>query len=199
MKTPVAIAEVTKIIKGLGFSVKGTCLYRTSRDERVIQTVFVQPGRTHLAGKFTIAMGSFLPTTYQLRRSQTPPQFPDISKCQIVSRLSSFAGAGDIWWDSNSSETAGELAPSIQSEIPRFFEQWGEVAAILGSWRAGGALHLSRVRVSEFAIAALLHEEHMDAEAQLVLENMYTSLQGTGKDIVLIKEFANKLGIALNV
>lgn len=199
MKNPAAIAEVIKIIRSLGFSLKGTCLYKKSRDERVVQVVFVQPGKTHLAGKFTVVLGAFLPAVYQLRRSQPPPPFPDISRCQIVSRLPIFAGGEDTWWNSSSSEVAAELAPMIQAEVPRFFEQWGEVSAILQSWRPGEETDRSRVRVSEFAIAALLHEEHRDGDAQRLLERMYVNLQGTQKDLSLIHEFAHKLGLSLNM
>jgi hypothetical protein len=200
MKNPVAITEIIQIIRSLGFSPKGTCLYKTSADQRVIQMVFVQPGRTHLAGKFTIGLGSFLPSVYQVRRSQSPPPFPDISKCQIVCRLPIFAGGEDTWWNSNSPGIAAELLPVIQTHVPHFFEQWGEVSSILQSWqRAGDETERLRVRVSEFSIAALLHEEHRDEDARRVLEKMYVNLQGTQKDLSLIHEFAHKLGFSLNI
>ena len=200
MKNPAAINEVINIIRPFGFSPRGTCLYKKSSDQRVVQMVFVQPGRTHLAGKFTIVLGAFLPSVYQVRRSQSPPPFPDISKCQIVSRLPVFAGGEDTWWDSGSPETAMQLVPTIQAEVPRFFAQWGEVSLILQSWqRAGGETEELRARVSEFSIAALLHEEHRDQEARQVLEGMYLSLQGTQKDLSLIHKFAHKLGFDLNI
>jgi hypothetical protein len=199
MKTPAAISEVIKIIRPFGFSPKGTCLYKKSSDQRVVQMVFVQAGRTHLAGKFTIVLGAFLPSVYQVRRSQSPPPFPDISKCQIVSRLPIFAGGKDTWWDSGSPETAIQLAPTIQTEVPRFFAQWGEVSSILQSWqRAREETEQLRVRISDFAIAALLHEEHRDEDAQQLLEKMHADLQDTQKDLSLIHDFAHKLGLSLN-
>ena len=93
-----------------------------------------------------------------------------------------------------------QLVPTIQAEVPRFFAQWGEVSLILQSWqRAGGETEELRARVSEFSIAALLHEEHRDQEARQVLEGMYLSLQGTQKDLSLIHKFAHKLGFDLNI
>ncbi|HET8891810.1 MAG TPA: DUF4304 domain-containing protein [Candidatus Angelobacter sp.] len=198
MKNPAAVSEVIKIIRPFGFSPKGTCLYKKSSDQRVVQMVFVQPGRTHLAGKFTIVLGVFLPSVYQVRRSQSPPPFPDISKCQIVSRLSIFAGGEDTWWDSGSQETARQLAPTIQAEVPRFFERWGEISAILQSWQTVEKKERLRVRISDFAIAALLHEEHRDEDARQVLERMHADLQDTQKDLSLIHEFAHRLGLSLN-
>lgn len=198
MKNPAAIANIIQSIRSLGFSPKGTCLYRKSGDARVVQMVFVQPGKTHLAGKFTVVLGAFLPSVYQLRRSEPAPPSPNIAQCQIESRLPIFAGGKDTWWDSGSSETAAELTPVIQAQVPRFLEQWGEVQAILHSWQAGQA-ERSRVRVSEFAIAALLHEEHRDEDARRLLERMHVNLQGTQKDLSLIDEFAHKLGLSLNV
>lgn len=135
-----------------------------------------------------------------MRRSQSPPPFPDISKCQIVSRLPIFAGGEDTWWDSGSPETAIQLLPTIQAEVPRFFAKWGEASSILQSWqqRAGEGTDQLRTRVSEFSIAALLHEEHRDEDARHLLEKMHADLQGTQKDLSLIHEFAHKLGLSLN-
>lgn len=198
MKNPAAIAEVIKIIRSLGFSPKGTCLYRKSGDERVVQMVFVQPGKGHLAGKFTIVMGAVVPSVYQLLWLQPPSPFPHISNCQMVSRLPKFAGGKDTWWDSGSSETAAELMPVIQAQVPRFFERWGEVSAILQSWQVLEEAERLQVRISKFAIAALLHEEHRDEDARHLLEKMHADLQGTQKDLSQIHEFANKLGLSLN-
>jgi hypothetical protein len=127
MKYPTAIAEVISRVEALGFVVRGTSIYRKSADSRVDQLVFIQSGRSHLAGKFTVAMGAFLPAVHEIEWAEKSPKFPDITKCQIQTRLSEFAGAGDIWWSSNhAAATILELEPAIQTEIPRFFAEWGE-------------------------------------------------------------------------
>lgn len=200
MKTTVAIAEVVKNVRSFGFSAKGSRFYKKSNDQRIVQMVYVQSGRSHLTGKFTVVLGSFLPSVHQVHQSQLPPpQFPHISECQIECRLPIFAGGEDTWWDSDSPEIAAELAPMVQVEVPRFFAEWGEVSSILQSWqRAVEETERLRVRVSKFAIAVLLHEEHRDEDARRVLEKMYVDFQGTQKNLSLIHEFAHKLGLSLN-
>ena len=55
------------------------------------QLVFIQSGGSHLAGKFTVAMGAFLPSVHEIEWAEKSPKFPDITKCQIQTRLSEFA------------------------------------------------------------------------------------------------------------
>jgi Domain of unknown function (DUF4304) len=197
MKYAMAVAEVISRVEALGFVPRGTSLYRKSPDSRVEQLVFIQSGRSHLAGKFTVAMGAFLPSVHEIEWAEKSPKFPDITKCQIQTRLSEFAGAGDIWWSSNHAATILELEPAIQTEIPRFFAEWGEVPAMLDSWAR--LRDRTKLRVSDFAIAAILHEEHRDRDAIALLETMYIRLQDTGKDVKMIKSFASKLGLNLSV
>jgi hypothetical protein len=197
MKYPTAIASVISRVETLGFASRGTSLYRKSGDGRVDQLVFIQPGRSHLAGKFTVAIGAFLRSVHEIEWAEKPPKFPDITKCQIQTRLSEFAGAGDIWWNSNDAATVLELEAAIQTEIPRFFAEWGEATAMLESWR--NLKDRTKLRVSDFAIAAILHEEQRDGDAIALLETMYVRLQDTRKDVKMIKTFASKLGLNLSV
>jgi hypothetical protein len=197
MKYPTAIAEVISRVEALGFVARGTSLYRKSADSRVDQLVFIQSGRSHLAGKFTVAMGAFLPSVHEIEWAEKPPKFPDITKCQIQTRLSEFAGAGDIWWSSNQAATILELEHAIETEIPRFFGAWGEATAMLDSWAR--LKDRTKLRVSDFAIAAILHEEHRDRDAIALLETMFVRLQDTRKDVKMIKSFASKLGLELSV
>jgi hypothetical protein len=57
----------------------------------------------------------------------------------------------------------------------------------------------TKLRVSDFAIAAMLHEELRDRDAIALLETMYVRLQDTRKDVKMIKSFASKLGLNLSV
>lgn len=195
MKYPAAVAEVISRVEVLGFVSRGTSLYRKSADSSVDQLVFIQSGRGHLVGKFTVAMGAFLRSVHETEWAEESPKFPDITKCQIQTRLSEFAGAGDIWWRSNDAATIRELEPAIQLEIPKFFAEWGERPAILESW--ANLKDRTKLRVSEFAIAAILHEEQRDRDASELLEAMCVRAQETGKDVSLIKSFASKLGLNL--
>jgi hypothetical protein len=68
-----------------------------------------------------------------------------------------------------------ELEPAIQTEIPRFFAEWGEATAMLDSW--AGLTDRTKLRVSDFAIAAMLHGEHRNRDAIALLETMSAHLQ----------------------
>jgi hypothetical protein len=188
-------SELLDMLRTMGFKGRGPALYRESTGARVVHVVVVQAGRSYLEGKFTIELGAFVPSAYQLHRSQPAPARPPIEKCQVRARLAQFDGGPDMWWPSDEPRVPAALALAVQTAIPRFFDQWGEVTSILGSFAA--ATHGHVVRVSQFAIAALLHEQGRDDQAGRVLQVMYESLLGTRKDIAQIEGFAGKLGIPL--
>jgi hypothetical protein len=73
MKDPTAIAEVISRVEALGFVARGTSLSRKSKDSRMDQLVFIQSGGSHLAGKFTVAMGAFLPSVHEIEWAEKSP------------------------------------------------------------------------------------------------------------------------------
>jgi hypothetical protein len=189
-------SELLDMLRTMRFKGRGPTLYRESIDARVVHVVVVQAGRSHLQGKFTIELGAFLPSVYELHRSQPAPTRPPIEKCQVRARLAQFDGGPDTWWRFDEPRVPAALALAVHSAIPRFFDHWGDVTSILGSCAA--ATHGHVVRVSRFAVAALLHEERRDEEARRVLQVMYESFLGERKDIAQIERFAGKLGIHLH-
>jgi len=199
MKPHVAIDGVIAIVRELGFKAKGTTLHRAGPEGKGIHVVYVQSGRGPYEGKFTINMGVFIPSVFQLARSKEPPRSPHIYDCQVETRISAFVGAGDIWWPSNAPQTLVDLEPAIRADLTRFFEAWGSPSAILERWREGFPKR-SVVMVSPAAVTAFLHEQHRDEEAAEVLKTEYLWFLEKGKaPPSWITDVALKLGLELKV
>lgn len=197
MKSHVALDGVLSLVRELGFKAKGTTLHRSGTDCTTIHVVYVQSGRGHLEGKFTVGMGVFVPGVFQLEKGEEPAQFPQIYDCQIGTRISAFAGAGDIWWPSDDPETLAALHPAIRGDLPRFFVAWGQRSAILDRWEEGLPAP-SVVSVSPLLIAALLCEENRREEALSLLRAEYHG-RGTTTAAKRVKEFALRLGLTLGL
>lgn len=199
MKAHVAIDGVISIVGELGFKAKGATLHRRWPEANIVHVVYVQSGRGAYEGKFTINMGVFIPSVFQLARTKEPPRLPHIYDCQIETRISAFAGAGDIWWLSDDPRTLADLEPAIRADLPRFFEAWGSPPAILERWKAGLPKR-SVVIVSPAAIAAFLHEQHRDEEAVAALEHECARFREKGKaPPQWIIDVASKLGLDLRI
>lgn len=196
MKAHLALDGVIVLVEELGFKARGTTLHQSAKDGEIVQVVYVQSGRGHLEGKFTINMGVFVPTVFRLEMVIAPPRFPHIYDCQIGTRISAFAGVGDIWWPSDDAQTLADLGPAIRTDLPRFFAAWGEPCAILDRWKEGLPAR-SVVTVSPFLIAAFLCEQSRCEEAAQLLG---VELRGktTATAANRVREFARRLSISLD-
>jgi hypothetical protein len=198
MKSHVAIDGVAALVKQFGFTARGTAFYRSTARDEIIHIVYVQSGRGPYEGEFTISMGVFAPSVFRLTQVKEPPRFPNISDCQIETRISTFAGAGDLWWASDDPRTLVDLEPAIRTDLPRFFEAWGSPSAIVERW-AEGLPKRSVVMVSPAAVAVFLHEQHRNEEAAEVLRTEYLWFCEKRTPPRWITDVALKLGLDLRV
>lgn len=187
---PVTIAAVVDLLEGLGFGSSGTNLRRLSCDRRVVQIVTLQKGRTWLTGKFTMELGCFLPSVYQVETGERPPREPRITQCHIRERLGHFVGTGDLWWKSDDPGDIDVLAAAVQRDVPLFFERFGEVRAILEAWRQG-PLPMG----SPYAPPVLLHEEGRDEEAREYIQRWRQTVVGNKGDAGFLSGLTTALGL----
>jgi hypothetical protein len=197
MKARLALDGVIALVQGLGFKARGATLYRSRNGaEEIVHVVYIQSGRGHLEGKFTISMGVFVPAVFRLEKAIDPPRFPHIYDCQIGTRISAFAGAGDIWWPSDDVKTLTDLEPAIHMDVPRFFGAWGERRAVLDRWKEGLPAR-SVVTVSPLAIAAFLCEEGCKQEAAQLLSAEFRG-RSTATAANRVRQFARRLQLSLD-
>lgn len=189
-RQPAAIAALTDLISKLGFRPSGTTLHRLSHDERVIQVVTLQKGRTRLIGKFTVELGCFLPSVYASTTDEPPPKRPSILQCHIRDRLTHFIGLSDLWWKSDDLGETEMLAVAARRDIPLFFERFGEVHAILEA-----SPERPLPMGSPYVRPVLLHEEGRDGEAREYIQRWRDGLIGKSRDASFLADFETRIGL----